>query len=158
MSLGVPPGILATADRGSPRLEKKRTDDKKHSAMAKGLVNKKRVRSLSTGDEGAGPVVYWCSRDQRVRDNWALIYACDKAASNGVPVVVVFSLVTKFLGAGARQFGFMLRGLKEMDAALAERGIPFVLLKGDPGETVPAFANAVDAHTLVCDSSPLRLG
>ena len=126
--------------------------------MAKGLVNKKRVRSLSTGDEGAGPVVYWCSRDQRVEDNWALIYACDKAAANGVPVVVVFSLVTKFLGAGARQFGFMLRGLKEMDAALAERGIPFVLLKGDPGETVPAFANAVDAHTLVCDSSPLRLG
>ena len=92
--------------------------------MAKGLVNKKRVRSLSTGDEGAGPVVYWCSRDQRVRDNWALIYACDKAASNGVPVVVVFSLVTKFLGAGARQFGFMLRGLKEMDAALAEMGHP----------------------------------
>lgn len=126
--------------------------------MAKGLVNKKRVRSLSTGDSGAGPVVYWCSRDQRVRDNWALIYACDKAASNGVPVVVVFSLVTKFLGAGARQFGFMLRGLKEMDAALAERGIPFVLLKGDPGETVASFADAVDAHTVVCDSSPLRLG
>jgi deoxyribodipyrimidine photo-lyase len=126
--------------------------------MAKGLVNKKRVRSLSTGDEGAGPVVYWCSRDQRVEDNWALIYACDKAAANGVPVVVVFSLVTKFLGAGARQFGFMLRGLKEMDAALAARGIPFVLLKGDPGETVASFANAVDANTVVCDSSPLRLG
>jgi len=126
--------------------------------MAKGLVNKKRVRVLRDGDAGTGPVVYWCSRDQRVDDNWALIYACDIAKQNDVPCVVVFSLVTAFLGAGARQFGFMLRGLREMERALAKRGIPFVLLKGNPGETVCAFANDVDAKELVCDQSPLRLG
>ena len=44
-----------------------------------------------------------------MEDNWALIYACDKAAANGVPVVVVFSLVTT-LGAGARQFGSRCAG------------------------------------------------
>lgn len=75
------------------------------------LVNKKRVRELLKGGKvGDGPVLYWCSRDQRVADNWALIHACETAAATGAPVAVVFSLVTKFLGAGARQFGFMLRG------------------------------------------------
>lgn len=74
------------------------------------LVNKKRVRELKRGKVGDGPVLYWCSRDQRVADNWALIHACETAAATGAPVAVVFSLVTKFLGAGARQFGFMLRG------------------------------------------------
>jgi deoxyribodipyrimidine photo-lyase len=74
------------------------------------LVNAKRVRELKGGKVGDGPVLYWCSRDQRVADNWALIHACEAAAATGAPVAVVFSLVTKFLGAGARQFGFMLRG------------------------------------------------
>ena len=46
------------------------------------------------------------------------------------PYAVVFSLVTKYLGAGARQFGFMLRGLVEMEAALAAKNIKFVLLEG----------------------------
>jgi len=125
--------------------------------MAKSLVNKKRVRSLSKGVEGSGPVVYWCSRDQRVEDNWALLYACEKAAEKDVPVVVVFNLVTKFLGSGARQFGFMLRGLREMDDDLQKRGVPFVLLKGDPGDVIPEFAKEIDAAMIVCDSSPLRL-
>uniref|UniRef100_A0A7S0SHQ2 Deoxyribodipyrimidine photo-lyase n=1 Tax=Mantoniella antarctica TaxID=81844 RepID=A0A7S0SHQ2_9CHLO len=124
------------------------------------LVNKKRVRELKRGTPkaGDGPVVYWCSRDQRVADNWALIHACETAAAIGSPVAVVFSLVTKYLGAGARQFGFMLRGLREMEAALAAKGITFVLLEGDPSETVPAFAADCGAGLIVVDQSPLRLG
>ena len=126
--------------------------------MPSKLVNRKRVRKLKAGDVGPGPVVYWCSRDQRAADNWALIHACESAAATGAPVVVAFSLVPAFLGAGARQFGFMLRGLREMEAALKSRGIPFALLRGDPSETVPAFAKALDAGLIVVDQSPLRLG
>lgn len=70
------------------------------------------------------------SRDQRVVDNWALIHACEVAASKGVPVAVAFNVVTEFLGAGARQFGFMLRGLRLMQPKLEALGIPFFLLKG----------------------------
>lgn len=33
------------------------------------------------------------SRDQRVRDNWALLYAAEAAAKRGVPVAVAFNLV-----------------------------------------------------------------
>lgn len=33
------------------------------------------------------------SRDQRVKDNWALLYACEVAARSGSPVAVAFNLV-----------------------------------------------------------------
>ncbi len=43
------------------------------------LVNPGRVRTLleSSGTK-KGPVLYWMSRDQRMRDNWALLYAVEK--------------------------------------------------------------------------------
>lgn len=37
--------------------------------------------------------------------------------------------VPAFLGAGARQFCFMLRGLQELQPKLEAHGIPFFLLK-----------------------------
>lgn len=33
------------------------------------------------------------SRDQRVKDNWALLYACEVAERSGSHVVVAFNLV-----------------------------------------------------------------
>lgn len=45
-----------------------------------------------------------------------------------------------------------------MEATLAAKGIKFVLLEGDPSETVPAFASACGAGLIVVDQSPLRLG
>ena len=52
----------------------------------------------------------------------------------------------------------MLRGLREMEATLRAKNIEFVLLKGDPEETLPKFAADVDAGLVVVDQSPLRLG
>jgi len=76
---------------------------------------------------------------------------------SGAPVGVVFNLVSKFLGAGARQFGFMLRGIREMQALLEARGIQFILLEGDPAECLPEFVEKSGASLLVADVSPLRL-
>jgi len=98
------------------------------------------------------------SRDQRVRDNWALLHACELASQNGTPVAVCFNLVTDYLHAGSRQFVFMLRGLKEVEPRLRELGIPFFLLQGDPTSTVPSFVKACGASVLVTDYGPLRLG
>jgi deoxyribodipyrimidine photo-lyase len=42
---------------------------------------------------------------------------------------VAFNLVPGFLNAGARHFGFVLRGLRELAAAAAQQGIPFFLLQ-----------------------------
>ena len=46
--------------------------------------------------------------------------------------LVVFCLVPVFLEAALRQYAFMLKGLEEVEKALAKKGIPFSLLEGDP--------------------------
>ena len=66
--------------------------------------------------------------------------------------------VPSFLNAGARQFGFMLRGLKLMQPKLEALNIPFFLLKGDPVQTVPELVQKTGASLLVTDFAPLRLG
>ncbi|MGI6750486.1 MAG: hypothetical protein ACOX6A_08290 [Atribacter sp.] len=48
-------------------------------------MNPKRVRVLQNGLDRTGPVVYWMSRDQRVEDNWALIYGLEYADRKKVP-------------------------------------------------------------------------
>ena len=69
------------------------------------------------------------SRDQRMRDNWALLHALEQAKQSGAPTAVAFNLVPEFLGAGARQFVFMLKGLQELAPRLEAAGIPFFLLR-----------------------------
>jgi deoxyribodipyrimidine photolyase len=51
---------------------------------------------------GGNCVVYWMSRDQRVRDNWALLEASRLARASGVALRVVFCLVPRFLDATIR--------------------------------------------------------
>lgn len=92
-----------------------------------------------------------------MRDNWALIAALEAAQEAKAPTAVCFNLVPEFLGAGARQFGFMLRGLKEVEKDLADRKIPFFLLRGKPEDTIPELVEKTGAGLLVCDFSPLRL-
>jgi len=66
--------------------------------------------------------------------------------------------VPEYLNAGARQFGFMLRGLKELAPRAAALNIPFFLLRGDPTATVPALVRDARAALLVTDYASLRLG
>jgi hypothetical protein len=65
------------------------------------MVNRKRVRILKEADKKAGPIVYWMSRDQRVRDNWALLFAQELALQERVPMAVVFCLAPRFLDVDA---------------------------------------------------------
>uniref|UniRef100_A0A493T1M6 Photolyase/cryptochrome alpha/beta domain-containing protein n=1 Tax=Anas platyrhynchos platyrhynchos TaxID=8840 RepID=A0A493T1M6_ANAPP len=71
--------------------------------------NKKRVRLVSRGPElreDAKCILYWMSRDQRVQDNWAFLYAQRLALKQELPLRVCFCLVPKFLGATIRHYGF----------------------------------------------------
>jgi len=120
-------------------------------------MDHQRVRPLRDGEESSGPVVYWMSRDQRVADNWALLYAQECARKKGVPLGVVFALVPGFLGATLRQYDFMLRGLEEVERSLAGHGIPFFLLPGKPQDVLPRFLGENRAALLVADFSPLRI-
>ncbi len=120
-------------------------------------MNSKRAKVLVEAPEKKGPVIYWMSRDQRVNDNWSLIFAEELAIKMHSPMAVAFCLLPEFLGATSRQYNFMLRGLKEVEQNLKQLNIPFFLLHGNPENEIPQFLNAHDAGALVSDFSPLRI-
>ena len=122
--------------------------------------NKKRVKILS--DERDVPehskgIVYWMSRDQRVEDNWALLYAQKLALKTNAPLHVCFCLVPTFLEATLRQFKFMLAGLQEVEAELKSKNISFHLLIGKAPDVLPQFVTNNSIGALVTDFSPVRL-
>jgi deoxyribodipyrimidine photo-lyase len=119
------------------------------------MVKKERVRILQEGKAIKGAVVYWMSRDQRVQDNWALLFAQSLAIEKSVPLLVVFCLVPNFLEATIRQYGFMLKGLKELESEFKRFSIPFFLLQGSPPDKIPSFIKEVKAGSLVSDFDPL---
>ncbi len=120
-------------------------------------INKKRVVKLNEFSDIKGPVVYWMSRDQRVNDNWALLFSYEKALEKKVPLIVVFCLVTDFLNAGIRQFNFMLDGLQEVEKDLSKLGIKFKLLKGKPELQIPKLIKDTNAGCLITDFDPLKI-
>ena len=121
------------------------------------MVNRKRVRIIKKAEGKAGPVIYWMSRDQRVRDNWALLFAQELALQGKAPLAVVFCLVPKFLDATMRQYGFMLKGLHEVEKNLSEKNIPFFLLTGSSASEIPRFVRKYAVGALVADFDPLRI-
>lgn len=121
------------------------------------LINSKRIRLLQKGTETTGPVIYWMSRDQRVHDNWALLFAQQLAFEHRRSLAVVFNLVPDFLEATIRQYGFMLKGLVEVESELLKFNIPFFLLNGKPEEQIPLFLNSNNASILVSDFDPLKI-
>ena len=121
------------------------------------MVNQKRVRTLKTGNASDGPVLYWMSRDQRAEDNWALAYAIESAENKDSEVWVVFTLLDGLLGGTWRQFDFMMKGLKKLETKFNKLNIPFIVLKGHPGDTLPGFIAQHKISRLVTDFDPLRV-
>lgn len=121
------------------------------------MVNSKRVRLLKEGDNRKGIVAYWMSRDQRIYDNWALLFSQQIASERDEGVVVVFTLQKNFLQATARQYLFMLKGLKQLELELTKFNIPFYLLTGLPDETLPMFIDKNQVSILISDFDPLKI-
>ncbi|EDW01185.1 GH21292 [Drosophila grimshawi] len=122
---------------------------------------KRRVHVLSNAadvkEQCKGGVVYWMSRDARVQDNWALLFAQRLALKLELPLSVVFCLVPKFLNATLRHYMFMLGGLQEVEQQCRDLNISFQLLLGPAVERLPAFVVAEEIGAVVCDFAPLRL-
>ncbi|MCX8010495.1 MAG: deoxyribodipyrimidine photo-lyase, partial [Ignavibacteria bacterium] len=104
-----------------------------------------------------GAVIYWMQREQRVHDNWALLYAQQKALETNSNLYVVFNLVSTFLQATIRQYDFMLKGLQQVEEELKKFNIPFVLLSGNAEDEIPKYVGNVDAKLLVTDFNPLKI-
>jgi len=115
-----------------------------------------RKRDITDFPVSSAPVVYWMSRDQRVRDNWALLHAQEKALERKQPLIVLFCCVSEYLGATDRQYSFMLEGLRTVEYLLRSLHIPFVVLTGQPDDVIPDFIGRVKAGMLVTDFDPIR--
>ena len=116
-----------------------------------------RVHLLKKGKNFAGPVVYWMSREQRVADNWGLLFAQNIALAHKRSLAVVFCLVPDYPGANIRHYGFMLKGLQEVEQNLRKFKIPFILLAGAPPEILPRYLAEVKGASLVSDFDPLLI-
>ena len=92
------------------------------------MIKNQCAHIVKEGKHTTGPVVYWMNRDQRVGDNWALLFAQDVARNEHSPLAVIFTLSPRFLGATIRQYDFMLSGLEQVERSLDELNIPFFLL------------------------------
>ena len=112
------------------------------------MVNSSSIREIKRGEATSGAVVYGMSRDQRVADNWALLYAKQLADKLKSPLAVAFNLVPEFLEATIRQYEFMLKGLKQVERDLRKLNIPMFLLQGEPEITIPAFMKKYKAALL----------
>lgn len=120
-------------------------------------MNNKRVRLLQDGEQKQGSVLYWMQRDQRSEDNWALIFAQEKALETNSPLIVAFNLVPDFLEATIRQYVFMLKGLQELEIKLSKKNIPFIILLGRQETNLPKFIEDNKCSILVSDFNPLKI-
>ncbi|HPI38141.1 MAG TPA: deoxyribodipyrimidine photo-lyase [Ignavibacteriaceae bacterium] len=120
-------------------------------------MNLKRGRKLNPVENGTGNVLYWMSREQRVNDNWALLFSQDIAVRNNKKLVVAFTLVPEFLNASFRQYDFMMKGLQEVEKNLKDYNIPFYLLSGQPEERIKQFVDEYNISAVVTDFDPLKI-
>ncbi len=158
---GADEGAAATSNSNN---SKKAKGSSSSSLALPGWFAPGRLRILTTATTEVQPggkcVLYWMARDQRVEDNWALLLARHLASQQNVPVVVCFNLAPPAPNdplATLRAYGWMLKGLKEVQADLAAKHMPFYLLQGGTAkDMVPALASELQASAVVCDFSPLR--
>lgn len=120
-------------------------------------VNPGRVRLLKKGNPGKGPVVYWMSRDQRIRDNWALLFALQMAEEYGKDLIVIFTLSPAYPGANLRHYSFMMKGLHEVGEHLSSYNIPYLMLPGNPPDILNQIDREVQISYLVTDFDPLKI-
>ncbi|HWR02815.1 MAG TPA: deoxyribodipyrimidine photo-lyase, partial [Humidesulfovibrio sp.] len=115
-----------------------------------------RARLIHNRPQQPGPVLYWMHRELRAQDNWALLHAQELARQRGQPLAVAFCLARSYPLAALAHFAFIVHGLQETASTLAALGIPFVLLRGEPGAAVAEYAALAKIGLLVTDADPTK--
>ncbi|CAF4296934.1 unnamed protein product [Rotaria socialis] len=130
------------------------------SSITEFKFNKTRVRPINKINEipqDSQTILYWMSRDQRLQDNWAMLYAQRLAIKQQLPLHVAFCLVPTFLAASLRAYRFMLKGLREVEKECQQLNIIFHLLLGKAENVLPKFVEDNKVGTIITDFSPLRV-
>lgn len=116
-----------------------------------------RVAELNkTPDETGECVLYVMARDQRTRDNHALLEAQAEAIEHKLPLAVVFNLLPSSGYRRREQYEFMVNGLKEVEADLKKKRIPFMVTNGRMSKNVSELAKNMKPRSIYFDFSPLR--
>lgn len=118
-------------------------------------IQETRIRFLNAKSIQPGEfVLYWMQQAQRAQYNHALVYAVREANRMRLPVVVVFGLTDDYPDANARHYRFMLEGLRETQAELAQHKILMQVRRGNPDEV--ALQASARAALIVCDRGYAR--
>ena len=99
-------------------------------------------------------VLYWMQQAQRAEYNHALEYAIQQANTIEQGVLVGFGLMDDYPEANLRHVTFMLEGLRETQATLANQGIKMVIQHGSPVDV--ALSLGKNASLIVCDRGYLK--
>ncbi len=118
--------------------------------------DKQRTKELNNKDFKNGPIFYLMSRDQRVNDNWALIFTKELADERKQQMAVVFFFSPTFSKLTARQYNFMIEGLKKIEKNLFKLNIPFFIITGDSLKEAISFFTQKKAGAVVVDFDPLK--
>ena len=117
---------------------------------------KTRIKQLKSSSIDGECVIYVMSRDQRVRDNHALLAAQKHALAKSLPLAVVFCLYDK-VGVRAREhYQFMVDGLASIESDLRKLNIPFMMVLGDPKERIAGVMHHTSPEAVYFDFNPLR--
>ncbi|MDW5597293.1 deoxyribodipyrimidine photo-lyase, partial [Conexibacter stalactiti] len=100
----------------------------------------------------------WFRRDLRLHDHPPLVRALAEHA-RVVPVFVVDPAIVRGRFASGPRTAFMLACLRELDAALRERGSGLVVREGSPERELPALAREAGASAVLwaSDATPYAL-
>lgn len=120
------------------------------------MILEERIKRLNDKGVVQAPyVVYWMQSSQRAEDNHALEYAISQANALEKPLLVYFGITDSFPEANERHYYFMLEGLKEVNAALAKRGIGMLIRHISPAKGALEIASF--AALMVVDRGYLRV-
>ncbi len=118
------------------------------------MVNQSRLLQLRNEPSDGSSVIYVMSRDQRVRDNHALLAAQAAALEHNVPLYVLF-ILRAIAGRSREHYEFMLDGLEQVSSELSKQNIPFIMRRGDAKDEIMKFCDEVNAGAVFFDFSPL---
>ncbi len=135
------------------------TFDHSHNYPYSTMIRPIRSRQLNGYAPRAGGrcVIYLMSRDQRVKDNFALLEAQQAALAAKLPLLVMFHVYTSLSVRAWQHFEFMIAGLKEIEKDLESLHIPFLVTYGQSiVESVTKVDREYKPTSWYIDFSPLR--
>jgi deoxyribodipyrimidine photo-lyase len=132
------------------------TGDRMRNRKMSLSVDRRRVAVMREGPVEKGPVLYIMARDQRVDDNWALLFAQENAIAASRPLMVAAAPMADHNNSGLRQVRFSLDGLKAVEKKLSRLQIPMLMFAGRPETKLPVLVRRLSASAVIFDFSPLR--